>query len=141
MASTRLIPTEDRKVIVRWSSTKGRPELRELPEGDVYILNLPGKPFLAYQLHAQELMPNSFVAAAGYGDISTGYVPTAQAGSQCGYGAKSPIGKTPVCLIRKSGSGRVPIMAHGFSQGSARVTRPGRKIIRTHAQPGTVCSP
>jgi len=33
VASTRRIPTGDGKVITRYTSTKGRPELRELPEG------------------------------------------------------------------------------------------------------------
>ena len=39
VASTRRIPTEDGKVRIRFTSTKGRPELRELPEGyiDPYL--------------------------------------------------------------------------------------------------------
>lgn len=63
-------------------------ETSSLQMGDVHILNLPGEPFVAYQLYAQELMLNSFVATTGLGDGNTGYIPTAQAASEGGYGVR-----------------------------------------------------
>lgn len=42
--------------------------------GGVRILHLPGEPLLEFQLFAQRLLPAEFVAVAGYGDISPGYI-------------------------------------------------------------------
>lgn len=49
-------------------------ELSCLEIGDVSILNLPGEPMICFQLFAQELKPNAFVAVAGYGDGGPGYL-------------------------------------------------------------------
>jgi hypothetical protein len=44
---------------------------------DVAVLLLPGESYVEFQLLAQKLRPDCFVA--GYGECATGYVPTAQA--------------------------------------------------------------
>lgn len=54
---------------------------------DARLLCLPGEPFVEYQLHAQELRPDRFVAMAGYGDCGPGYLPTAEAYPEGGYEA------------------------------------------------------
>jgi hypothetical protein len=52
---------------------------------DARVLHLPGEPFVEYQLHAQQLRPDRFVAMAGYGDGGPGYLPTAVAYEEGGY--------------------------------------------------------
>ena len=49
------------------------------------LLGMPGEPFVEYQLRAQALHADRFVAAAGYGDGGPWYVPTAEAYLQGGY--------------------------------------------------------
>jgi hypothetical protein len=52
---------------------------------DARVLHLPGEPFIEYQLHAQQVRPDRFVALAGYGDGGPGYLPTAAAYEEGGY--------------------------------------------------------
>lgn len=56
---------------------------------DVCVLHLPGEPFLAYQLAAQELGRAAerpqFVAVAGYGDNGPAYIPLAENFPEGGY--------------------------------------------------------
>jgi hypothetical protein len=52
---------------------------------DAYLLHLPGELFVEYQLMAQELRPQQFVAMAAYGDYGPGYIGTAIAYTQGGY--------------------------------------------------------
>lgn len=47
--------------------------------GDTKITLLPGEAFVKYQLISQQLRPDSFVMAIGYGECWPGYVPTDQA--------------------------------------------------------------
>ena len=47
--------------------------------GPARILLLPGETFVQYQLWAQEMRPDLFVVASGYGDCAPGYVPTLKA--------------------------------------------------------------
>ncbi len=47
--------------------------------GAAQIVVLPGESFVGYQLMAQELRPDSFVMAIGYGECWTGYIPTRSA--------------------------------------------------------------
>jgi hypothetical protein len=54
---------------------------------NAYLLHLPGELFVEYQLMAQELRPQSFVAMAAYGDYGPGYIGTAIAYTQGGYEA------------------------------------------------------
>ena len=46
---------------------------------------MPGELFVEYQLAAQKLRPDLFVAMAAYGDYSPGYIGTEIAYSQGGY--------------------------------------------------------
>jgi hypothetical protein len=49
------------------------------------VLHLPGELFVEYQLAAQQLRPDLFVAMAAYGDGGPGYIGTEVAYSQGGY--------------------------------------------------------
>ncbi len=49
------------------------------------VLHLPGELFIEYQLAAQALRPDLFVAVAAYGDYAPGYIGTAAAYPQGGY--------------------------------------------------------
>lgn len=52
---------------------------------DITLLHLPAESFVEYQLRAQNLAPNRFVATAAYGDGGTWYIPTKEAFPQGGY--------------------------------------------------------
>ena len=52
---------------------------------DARILHLPGELFVEYQLNAQKLRPDLFVAMAAYGDYAPGYIGTEVAYGQGGY--------------------------------------------------------
>ena len=60
-------------------------ELSCLELGPVRVVHLPGEPMVAFQLYAQQLQPGRFVAVAGYGDCSPGYLCTAAAYKEGGY--------------------------------------------------------
>jgi hypothetical protein len=47
--------------------------------GAAQVVLLPGESYVEYQLRAQQLRPDAFVLALGYGECATGYVPTARA--------------------------------------------------------------
>jgi hypothetical protein len=53
--------------------------------GKARVLHLPGELFVEYQLAAQKLRPDLFVAMAAYGDGGPGYIGTEIAYSQGGY--------------------------------------------------------
>ncbi len=53
--------------------------------GKARILHLPGELFVEYQLAAQKMRPDLFVAMAAYGDYAPGYIGTAIAYPQGGY--------------------------------------------------------
>lgn len=53
--------------------------------GPARILHLPGEPMLEFQNYARGLRPKEFVAMAGYGDISPGYLCTDKAYTEGGY--------------------------------------------------------
>ena len=94
-ASTRFAPAEQ----IKWRTITfslpakdapddkmiGPMELSSLQIGRVRILHLPGEPMVAFQLYAQQLVPDDFVAVAGYGDGSPGYICTAKAFDEGGY--------------------------------------------------------
>lgn len=52
---------------------------------DARILHMPGELFVEYQLNAQKLRPDLFVAMAAYGDYAPGYIGTEIAYGQGGY--------------------------------------------------------
>ncbi len=60
-------------------------ELSALFLGKVCLVHLPGEPMLLFQKFAQSLRPSGFVAVAGYGDISPGYLCAEEAFGQGGY--------------------------------------------------------
>lgn len=53
--------------------------------GSARILHMPGELFVEYQLAAQALRPDDFVAMAAYGDYGPGYIGTEVAYTQGGY--------------------------------------------------------
>jgi hypothetical protein len=53
------------------------------------VLHMPGELFVEYQLAAQKLRPDLFVAMAAYGDYSPGYIGTEIAYGQGGYEASA----------------------------------------------------
>lgn len=53
--------------------------------GKARVLHLPGELFVEYQLAAQKMRPDLFVAMAAYGDYAMGYIGTEIAYSQGGY--------------------------------------------------------
>jgi hypothetical protein len=53
--------------------------------GSARILHLPGELFVEYQLAAQKLRPDLFIAMAAYGDYAPGYIGTEIAYPQGGY--------------------------------------------------------
>jgi hypothetical protein len=61
-----------------------------LPLGSLHVneaslLHLPAECFVEYQLRAQKMRPDRFVATAAYGDGGPWYIPTAEAYPQGGY--------------------------------------------------------
>ena len=70
-----------------YERVKARPgvDLSCLTLGPVYIVHLPGEPFVEYQLYAVGLRPDDFVAVAGYGECGPGYVCTDKALTEGGY--------------------------------------------------------
>lgn len=60
-------------------------ELSCLKVGHAGVLHMLGELFVEYQLNAQKLRPDLFVAMAAYGDYSAGYIGTEIAYSRGGY--------------------------------------------------------
>ncbi len=60
-------------------------DLACLSLGKARVLLMPGELFVEYQLAAQKLRPDLFVAMAAYGDYAPGYIGTEIAYSQGGY--------------------------------------------------------
>ncbi len=52
---------------------------------DIRLLNLPSEGFVQYQLRAQKVQPDCFVATAGYGDEGPWYIPVKEEYSKGGY--------------------------------------------------------
>jgi hypothetical protein len=65
----------------RW----GRVKVQSLRLGPAWIVHLPAEVFVEYQLYAQALRPEEFVAIAAYGEGGMLYLPTAEAFRQGGY--------------------------------------------------------
>lgn len=60
-------------------------EISCLRLGDTRVLTMPGELFVEYQLAAQKLRPDLFVAMAAYGDYGPGYIGTKIAYEEGGY--------------------------------------------------------
>ncbi|HWQ56118.1 MAG TPA: hypothetical protein VN442_20700 [Bryobacteraceae bacterium] len=64
---------------------RGKVDLGCLALGPARIIDMPGELFVEYQLAAQRMRPNSFVAMAAYGDYGPSYIGTRDAYPQGGY--------------------------------------------------------
>jgi hypothetical protein len=71
--------------------------------GPATILHLPGEAFVEYQLFAQSLRPDEFVAVAAYGELGTGYICTDKAFAEGGYEpTQSFVGPPSEALLKAS---------------------------------------
>lgn len=61
--------------------------------GTAHVLYMPGELFIEYQLAAQKMAPDGFVAMAAYGDYSPGYIGTSIGYTQGGY-ETGPVSRT-----------------------------------------------
>lgn len=62
--------------------------------GDARVVHMPGELFVEYQLAAQAMRPNGFVAMAAYGDYGPGYIGTEDAYKQGGYETSAAASRT-----------------------------------------------
>jgi hypothetical protein len=62
-------------------------DLQCLRLGEARVLHMPGELCVEYQLAAQQMRPDLFVAMAAYGEYAPGYICTEIAYSQGGYEA------------------------------------------------------
>ena len=71
--------------------------------GTARILYLPGELFVEYQLAAQQLRPDLFVAMAAYGEYAPGYIGTEASYTQGGYetGRVSRVGPAVEAVLTK----------------------------------------
>ena len=65
-------------------------ELSCLQIGHVHIVHLPGEPMVAFQLFAQQLLPDRFVAVAGYGEGAPSNICTERACAEAEEGRVEP---------------------------------------------------
>jgi hypothetical protein len=72
-------------ISIAFARRKAPLELTGIELGGVRILHLPGEPMLEFQTFAQRSLPDQFVAVAGYGDVSSGYLCTDRAFEEGGY--------------------------------------------------------
>lgn len=63
--------------------------------GDALVLHMPGELFVEYQLAAQTMRPDLFVAMAAYGDYGPGYIGTRESYSRGGYEVGPPSKVSP----------------------------------------------
>lgn len=78
----RIMPAQTLAFIER----KDKPFLlSSLQINDVYLIHLPGEPCIEFQLYAQQLRPEGFVAVAGYADGGCGYICTEKMFPEGGY--------------------------------------------------------
>jgi hypothetical protein len=71
--------------------------------GGATILHLPGEAFVEYQLFAQSVRPDDFVAVAAYGELGTGYICTDKAFAEGGYEpTQSFVGPPSETLLKAS---------------------------------------
>jgi len=70
---------------IDWARTHPKTQLSRLQLGPVTILHLPAEAFLEYQLYAQSLRPDDFIAVAAYGESGAGYICCDAALTEGGY--------------------------------------------------------
>ncbi len=62
-------------MFLAWAQRVERPiDLTMLRLGNIALVHLPGEPMIEFQRYAQELLPEAFVAVAGYGDCGPAYI-------------------------------------------------------------------
>lgn len=75
-------------MFLSWVARIDRPiDLTMMRLGDVAFVHLPGEPMIEFQLYAQELLPDAFVAVAGYGDCGPAYICPDRVYAEGGYEA------------------------------------------------------
>lgn len=80
-----------RKRIETWHRWE-KASIYRLSIGDkLHILSMPGELSVEYQLYAQSLVPEHFLAMAAYGNYLYGYIPTAKMFEEGGYEAEVSI--------------------------------------------------
>lgn len=94
-AKRRLASSKEKlplRVLAAWSLTTRRRSRRvpritvqSLQLGPARVIHLPSEVFVEYQLYAQSMRPEEFVAIAAYGDGKMFYLPTAKAFAEGGY--------------------------------------------------------
>lgn len=72
-------------VFLRRTRDGHRTSLGCLRLGPARVLHMPGELFVEYQIAAQKMQPDDFIAMAAYGDYGPGYIGTAIAYTQGGY--------------------------------------------------------
>ncbi len=73
-------------MFVSWDDRAARPiELTALRMGKVSVIHLPGEPMIDFQLFAQNLRPDEFVAVAAYSDCGPAYICLESAFPEGGY--------------------------------------------------------
>jgi len=77
-------------------------DLGRLRIGSLDILHLPGEPFVEFQIYAQSLRPDRFVAVAGYGEGGPGYICTDVAHGEGGYEPTQSMVAPPTESLLKS---------------------------------------
>jgi hypothetical protein len=71
--------------------------------GPATILHLPGEAFVEYQLFAESVHPEDFVAVAAYGELGMGYICTEKAFAEGGYEpTQSFVGPPSEALLKAS---------------------------------------
>ena len=79
-----------------WLRYASRPiNLTCLRVGPAWVLHMPGELFVEYQLAAQQMKPDAFVAMAAYGDYGPGYIGTKISYGQGGYETGAPSRTAP----------------------------------------------
>ncbi len=78
---------------VRLNAAHRRIPLTLLTLGRARVIHMPGELFVEYQLEAQKMAGDTFVAMAAYGDYGPGYIGTRIAYSQGGY-ETGPVSRT-----------------------------------------------
>jgi len=78
---------------VRLNAANRRMPLTLLTLGAARVVHMPGELFVEYQLAAQKMAGDTFIAMAAYGDYGPGYIGTRIAYSQGGY-ETGPVSRT-----------------------------------------------
>ncbi len=93
----RLIFAKNRK---KW----GQPRISLMSIGpNVHMVSLPSECVVEYQLYAQDLVPDQFLACAAYGEYGFGYMPTAKMYKEGGYEPKASICTPQIEKVLKTG--------------------------------------